>query len=977
MAGGRSSEQLLEELDVLCDYALGIEQRARQVQDEQATLADHTRQMRAMVAGLLRMASLPEIGAMLRVLLDSAMEIADARSAAAGVVEEGRIHFTVLRGRKGFEGINVFYRPGQGAAGLSFDARKSYLCNRVAEAAELKGVQRTTRGISSVLAVPIVARENRVLGCLELHNARSPEGFTEREVAAVEGLAKLAAPLLQSAWIQAPILTQTDLTMLLQDLLDASQANVAVLDETGRIALINRRWMYFANDNGLQHEHYGVGLNYLAECDRAAAAGVDEARAAAEGIRSVLADDREEFHVVYSMAMPDEERWFRLTTSGFLMHGRNWALVSHDDVSDLKRTQQQLDQARRQWEAIFNAIGQPALVIDRQNHIVAVNPAAAKRLGKSPAELVGRPCMEGLACKLRGGQKCPHLIALSGQSQMQETVLEAMDGVFLVTSTPLTNDRGEVDRVLHVATDITQRTRVEQALRESEQRFRLLSEKAPIGIFLADDEGNAVYSNPAWTEISGLSFEESLGTGWSNALAPSEREAEFERWRDAVRHGRDMETHVMLSTPRGERWVHISARMIPGIDGRREYVGTVADITPVLKAQQARQRMAQRLLQTQKLESLGVLAGGIAHDFNNLLVAILGNADLAIMDLDHDSPLRPLMCELRDAAMRASELTSQLLAYSGRGSVVTEETCVNELVRDTWSMLEHSLPGGGRLELKLADSVRPVRIDVQQMRQVVTNLVTNSAEAVGDRPGAITVRTADVKVDAGTQKRLKLLESLPDGQYVLLEVSDDGEGMDAATRARMFDPFFSTKFAGRGLGLAAVQGIVRSHKGAIGVRSAPGQGTTVSVLLPAADQSGDMAQPEPLGAHTSKPGGVVLVIDDSAGVRQTGRAILERLGYSVLDAANGNEGVLLLKQSPEVDVVLLDMHLPDMDGPAVFKLLKAARGEVPVVLSSGYGVEESVAQFEPGQLAGFVSKPFDVKSLAQAVAAAIPSEHHP
>ena len=382
-----------------------------------------------------------------------------------------------------------------------------------------------------------------------------------------------------------------------------------------------------------------------------------------------------------------------------------------------------------------------------------------------------------------------------------------------------------------------------------------------------------------------------------------------------------------------------------------------------------RARQEERLRHTQKLESIGLLAGGVAHDFNNLLAGILGNASLALGDAPPGSPLRPMLTTIVDASQRAARLTAQLLAYAGKGRFFLESLDLSEYVRQVSSLVHLSIPRTVQLRLELATGLPIIEADAGQIQQVVMNLVINAAEAIPEgQVGTVLVTTGVHLVDDAYSQSAFTDASLTPGRYVGLEVRDSGTGMDGKTLGRIFDPFFTTKFVGRGLGLAAVLGIVRGHHGGIWVDSTPGQGTTFRILFPAA--AGRERMPEKAAtAGTSVTGtGIVLVIDDEELVRRTARAALERYGYSVLEAEDGERGVgLFQKRADEVVIVLLDMTMPVMSGAETFRHLRAVRPDVKVILSSGYDESETMRRFNATGLAGFLQKPYTGVRLAEAI----------
>ncbi len=386
-------------------------------------------------------------------------------------------------------------------------------------------------------------------------------------------------------------------------------------------------------------------------------------------------------------------------------------------------------------------------------------------------------------------------------------------------------------------------------------------------------------------------------------------------------------------------------------------------------AEEERRKVQVKLLHAQKLESLGVLAGGIAHDFNNLLVGILGNAGMALQSLPPDSPARESLKDVEAAALRAAELTHQLLAYAGKGQFVVESVVLTGLVEEMANLLGTAVSRSARILFEFPPSLPPVEADATQLRQVVMNLITNAAEAIGTSTGTIIVRTGLLDADRGYLGECQLGAPLPEGRYAFLEVEDDGHGMHPATQARIFDPFFTTKFTGRGLGLAAVMGIVRAHRGAIRVTSAPGRGTTMRVLLPCPDTVAAVVAPPPAVPVAQEPAraGTVLVVDDEETVRKVARRVLQASGFTVKVADGGLEAIRLLREAPlAVDVVLLDLTMPDMSGAVTLQELRRIRADLCVVLSSGYAEEEAVPGVE-GAVSGFIQKPYRPADLIEAI----------
>jgi two-component system cell cycle sensor histidine kinase/response regulator CckA len=396
-------------------------------------------------------------------------------------------------------------------------------------------------------------------------------------------------------------------------------------------------------------------------------------------------------------------------------------------------------------------------------------------------------------------------------------------------------------------------------------------------------------------------------------------------------------------------------------------LGISTDVTERHRAETEQALLQAQLLQVQKLESLGLLAGGIAHDFNNILTAVLGSASSALLSLPAGHPAAPDIQNVLTAARRAADLTRQMLAYSGKGQFEVRAVDLSRLVSELGSLLETTISKKVTLRLELADGLPAIEADVAQVQQVVMNLVINGAEAIGDQRGTVVVTTGVQDLDEATIARLPVGERVAPGRYVFVEVKDSGCGMDAPTQAKMFDPFFTTKFTGRGLGLAAVLGIMRSHRGAVKVQSTPGQGTVFNALFPASSAEIPVAGTR---ATRFRGKGLALVIDDDAGVRAAARRILAMLGFEAIVAADGRAGAALFaERAREIAVVLLDMTMPEMNGEETFREIRRVRDDVPVILTSGYDEIEATRRFTSKGLAGFLQKPFGSEDLTRKLAA--------
>ena len=392
-----------------------------------------------------------------------------------------------------------------------------------------------------------------------------------------------------------------------------------------------------------------------------------------------------------------------------------------------------------------------------------------------------------------------------------------------------------------------------------------------------------------------------------------------------------------------------------------------------------RHNLEEQLRHAQKLESLGLLAGGVAHDFNNLLTGILGNASLVMEMIEADSDVRGMLQDIVRASERAADLTRQLLAYAGKGKFLIEPVDASELVRDISELLRSSVPRTVELALQLHPDLPAVEGDASQIQQLVMNLILNAVEATGERPGVVRVTTGTRIVPHGDRWSHFQPDPPRPGVYVFIEVMDDGCGMSDVVRAQIFDPFFTTKFTGRGLGLAATLGIVRGHRGAIGVESIEGRGSTFTVLLPASGAAAPgFATETPAGPQAVVQGaaGSVLIIDDEDVVRRAARATLEHFGYTVFEACDGRDGAdLFSRLHDRISCVLLDLTMPRMDGHDVWRYIRRIRPDMRIVISSGFDEAEAMRQFADAPGLDFIQKPYTSSALVRKIRTAL--DHRP
>ncbi|HFQ79865.1 MAG TPA: response regulator [Desulfobacterales bacterium] len=504
------------------------------------------------------------------------------------------------------------------------------------------------------------------------------------------------------------------------------------------------------------------------------------------------------------------------------------------------------------------------------------------------------------------------------------------------------------------------------ALKEKETLLSTIIDTVRNPIFCKDNKGRCLACNSAFADFVGCSCDEIINCGTKNAaqlkLAEVYEESDQSLWDKGGRQQYETKVEHADGTIRDVLLCKASfcndSGEVAGI------VGTIMDITEQKKEVQEKEQILLQMQHVQKLESLGVLAGGIAHDFNNLLMAILGNADLALAEISPFSAARHNLEAIESASRRAADLCRQMLAYSGKGKFVIQQLNCNELVEEMTHMLEISISKKAVMKFNLADKVPPIEADATQIRQIIMNLVINASDAINDKSGIISITTGAMECDRDYLTETYIDEQLPEGIYSYIEVADTGCGMNEETKSKMFDPFFTTKFTGRGLGMAAVLGIVRGHNGALKIYSEPGRGTTIKLIFPIVANQEVKEKNEGRQDKNWQGKGLILLVDDEETIRAVGRQMLEYLGFSVITAADGREATKTFKaRAAEINLVLMDLTMPHMDGEEAYREMRRIDSTVQVIMASGYNEQEVTQRFVGKGLVGFIQKPFMIDDL--------------
>ena len=665
------------------------------------------------------------------------------------------------------------------------------------------------------------------------------------------------------------------------------------------------------------------------------------------------------------------------------------------DVTAQARAQRALRDSEERYRMLVEGVTDYAIfLLDPSGRVASWNTGAERLKGYTAAQIVGQHFAvfypPEVAASGAAERELDEAIA-NGRFEDEGWRMRADGSRFWanVVLTPLRDGSGQLRGFSKVTRDLSKRRAVELALRDSEQRYRQVVEDQTEVVcrFLAD--GTFTFVNDVYCRTFGRTTEELLGKTWQPMVEAADlplvqaKLAEMSPDNPVVR----IENRVHDGQGR-VRWMEFVNRGFYADDGTlREVQAVGRDVTDRRAAEEARReleislrekeqqsRYERQIMQSQKLESLGVLAGGIAHDFNNLLTAMLGYASLIRMRLPSGDPIAEDLQKVEMSAMRAADLCQQMLAYAGRGQFVVAPVDVNSLTEEMAHLLATVISRRAVLKFNLATALPPVKADATQLRQVFMNLITNASDAIGERSGVITVTTGLIDADERYLRDILAPEGMQAGRFVYIEVSDNGSGMTDEVRQRIFDPFFTTKFTGRGLGLAAVQGIVRAHRGAIKVYTQLGKGTTFKVLLPAMateDHSLRSAVPTvALTGHNRR----ILVVDDEEDLRVFMRKALEGVGFEVELAVDGRAGLAAFRAAAgDFELVLLDLTMPHMSGAETFRALRSERPDVRVVLTSGFAEEEATGGFAGKGLAGFLRKPFRVQDLLAMVYAALGS----
>jgi PAS domain S-box-containing protein len=869
----------------------------------------------------------------------------------------------------------------------------------------------TLEGSQSLLNVPL-SLGGHVLGFVGLDAVRTRRDWSEKTVALLTQSAEILAHALDRWHVAEEQQVRLEFLQGMERLNNVIQRNTALdtflpdaMDEVRRILRVDRAWL-------LQLSGDGMHMRVIAESTTPAYPG-----ALALGVEIPIQDDRAAvLDRLYNtegpillgpggMAPPAQsaQAFGVLSEVHMLLRpraGDPWIFGLHQCAEERRWRPAEIELFRSVGYRLTDAIGgmllwrelhtsearfrafmenNPAMAFikDPEGRYLYGNPAWQAQFGKTWDELAGLTDHDLFPASMAGPIRASDLAVLDARVPMhftQDRLNLAGEPISLsIHKFPVVEANGAM-LLGGLIIDVSDVRRAQESLERSEARFRALTENTSEITVILDAARRFKYVSPAIQKALGVRSKWVLGKPLTEAFHPEDQEIVHVAIDRAYRNpGQTIVIEEFRVPHRAGHWVVFEAALtaMPEAPGVHGLVANCRDISDRKRAQEEQQRLQDQIQHTQKLESLGVLAGGIAHDFNNLLVGIMGNADMARLHLPPEEPAYGYLAGILKSTHRAADLCRQMLAYSGRGHFVIETLDLNEVVREMLDLLQVSISKKAALSLELAGFPCTIQADATQVRQVIMNLITNASEAMGDAQGRITLTSGVRSFSAEDFVGGQMGAYPPPGRFVYLEVADTGTGMDPETMQKMYDPFFTTKFTGRGLGMAAVLGIVRGHGGAILCRSALGVGTTFSLLFPAAAAPVSEVDPgEPVAATVWQGQGCVLVVDDEPVVRRIAGLMLEQMGLSTMEAANGREAVALLAREPDaVTCVLLDMTMPVMSGDEAFRLMRQIRPGLPIILMSGYNEQDATKRLEPQECSAFLQKPYQMTQLAATLAA--------
>jgi PAS domain S-box-containing protein len=685
-----------------------------------------------------------------------------------------------------------------------------------------------------------------------------------------------------------------------------------------------------------------------------------------------------------------------------LVPGFSVARIYAYDITERKNAEEKLLRAKEEWERTFSSVPDMIAIMDGQHRILRVNEAMARRLGHKAEECAGLACFEAVHGLSQPPDFCPHSRTLKdGRQHVAEVRDERLGGDFLVSTTPLHDEQGQMIGTVHVAHDITERKKAEEALRESERRMAKAQEMAHLGNWELDLVNNRLSWSDEAYRIFGLKAQEFGATydAFLEAVHPEDRAAVDAAYSGSLREGKDtyeIEHRVVRRSSGEVRIVHEKCEHVRDDTGRIiRSIGMVHDVTEHKEAEEAlkktydelelrvqertaelqqayeklmvetkeREQLEAQLRQAQKMEALGTMSGGIAHDFNNILAAIIGFTELLEGHTSEGSRDARHLHRIMEAGVRGRELVRQMLTFSRKAEQEKKPLALSSIVKETVKLVRATTPSTIGIRVN-ASSEALILGDPTQIQQVLMNLCTNAAHAMREKGGSLDIELSDYSASRSNGDP----HGIAPGQYVKLTVRDTGIGMSSDIMDKIFDPFFTTKKVGEGtgLGLSVVHGIVKQHEGHIAVESEPGRGSTFTVYFPriTGDLETDALRDDEIPTGSER----ILFVDDEEALVEMGEDILAELGYEVTSRMSSREALALLKEdASRFDLVITDQTMPEMMGIELASGILTVRADMPIIMCTGFSYVVDADKAKAAGIKAFVMKPLTKREIARTI----------
>ncbi len=627
------------------------------------------------------------------------------------------------------------------------------------------------------------------------------------------------------------------------------------------------------------------------------------------------------------------------------------------DITEQKQAEEALIRVAKEWQTTFDSTNDAIWILDKDQRVMRSNKTAERYFRRPSDQMIDKHCWEIVHGTDQPIPECP-VLRTRKSLHREKMELKIGERWFEITVDPILDEGGQFDGAVHFVSDITEQKLAVAALLESEEKFKTLVEKSPLGISLIEQDGRYQYINPRFKDIFGYTIQDiPTGAEWFKKAFPNknDRDMAVRTWIEDQKQigvGQARPRTYLVTCKDGSRKEILF--MPVAMENQKQFV-VYEDITE-------KSIMEQQLAQAQKMESVGRLAGGVAHDFNNMLGVIIGYSELAIERVDPISPVRADLKVILSAAHRSADLTRQLLAFARKQTAQPRVLELNDTVSGMLKMLQRLIGEDIDLSWRPGHGLWPVKIDPGQIDQILANLCVNARDAISG-VGKVTIETENAILD---EAYCALHEGAVPGEYVMLTVSDNGHGMDKEALNNCFEPFFTTKEVsqGTGMGLATVFGIVKQNDGFINVYSEPGQGVTFKIYLPRT-QGLEKEKETVISKEISKGTEIVLLVEDEESILSLGKAVLERFGYTVLTAHTPSEALALAKQCEgPIHLLVTDVVMPEMNGKALKDAVEKLKPDIKILFMSGYTANVVMHRGILEKDVHFIQKPFSVNSLA-------------